>query len=110
MQSEVLIGTKFGYDIQVSKLYTREVYNRFKETYTSSTGFGIREHTRLNNYYLVEHRKTKNDFPWLQHAFLVKAVYNEQSPEHSTFSCECMCWEHTGIKKNCVTTKAVFLL
>jgi hypothetical protein len=98
LQSESITSTFYGYEIQLSKLYTRNVFNKFKETLKSSTAFGIREDAERNSYYLVEHRKVETDFPWLQHAFRVKAVYNEHSPEGSIFSCECLHWDHTGIE------------
>ena len=96
LQSEEITPTYFGYDLLLSKLYTRRVYNRFKETYKSSTAFSIREDTSQNGYYFVEHRIVQTEFPWLQHAFRIKAIYNHQNPENSVFFCECMNWEHTG--------------
>jgi hypothetical protein len=39
LRSEEITSTYFGYELQLSKLYTRWVYNKFKETYKSSTTF-----------------------------------------------------------------------
>jgi hypothetical protein len=33
LQSEEIISTYYDYKLQLSRLYTRRVYNRFKETY-----------------------------------------------------------------------------
>jgi hypothetical protein len=85
LQSEEITTTFYGYELQLSKIYTRRVYNRFKETYKSSRVFSIRDDTSRNVYYFVEHRVVQTEFPLLQHAFHVKAVYNHQNPENSTF-------------------------
>jgi hypothetical protein len=69
-----ITATYYGYELQLSKLYMRCVYNKFKETYKSSTTFSIHEDTSRNKYYFVEHRVVLTEFPWLQHAFHVKAV------------------------------------
>jgi hypothetical protein len=98
LQSEEITTTYYGYELQLSKLYMRRMYNGFKETYKSSTTFSIHEDTSRNGYYFVEHRVVQTEFTWLQHAFRVKAVYNHQNPDNSTFFCECMAWEHTGNK------------
>jgi hypothetical protein len=97
LQLEEITATYDGYELQLSKLYTRHMYNRFKETYKSSTTFSICEDTSWNGYYFVEHRVVQTEFPWLQHMFHVKAVYNHQNPENLTFFCHCMSWEHTCI-------------
>jgi hypothetical protein len=90
LQSEEITTTFYGYELQLSKIYTRHVYNRFKETYKSSTTFSIREDTSRNGYYFVQHRVVQTEFPRLQHEFHVKAVYNHQTPENSTFFYQCM--------------------
>jgi hypothetical protein len=45
LQSEEITTTYYGYELQLSKLYTRRVYNRFKATYKSSTTFFVSEDT-----------------------------------------------------------------
>jgi D-serine dehydratase len=65
LQSEEITTTFYGYELQLSKIYTRCVYNRFKETYKSSTTFGIHEDTTRNGYYFVEHRVVQIEFPRL---------------------------------------------
>ena len=39
MQSEVKTTTKFGFEVQLSKVYTRAVFADFKETLYRSTTF-----------------------------------------------------------------------
>jgi hypothetical protein len=75
MQWEEIIATFYGYELQLSKIYTRHVYNRFKEKYKSSTTFSICEDTSWNVYYFVEHKVVQIEFPWLQHEF-----YGRSSP------------------------------
>jgi hypothetical protein len=67
LQSEEITATFYDYELQLSKIYTRHVYNRFKETYKSSTTFSIREDTSRNGYYFVEQRVVQTEFTWLQH-------------------------------------------
>jgi len=98
LQQDEITTTNFGYEIQLSKLYTRRVYNKFKETYKSSTSFSVREDPSRNGYYFIEHRAVQTEFSWLQHAFQVKALYDHTNPENSTFLCQCMNWEQTGNK------------
>jgi hypothetical protein len=54
-QSEEITATFYGYELQLSKIYMRRMYNRFKETYKPSTIFYIRRDTSQNEYYFVEH-------------------------------------------------------
>jgi hypothetical protein len=61
LQSEENTTTYYDYELQLSKLYTRHMYNRFKETYKSSTTFSIREDTSQNEYYFVEHRVVQTE-------------------------------------------------
>jgi hypothetical protein len=63
LQSEEITTTYYGYELQLSKLYTRRVYNRLKETYKSSIAFSIHEDTSRNGYYFVEHRVVQTEFP-----------------------------------------------
>jgi hypothetical protein len=39
LQSEEITATFYDYELQLSKLYMRRMYNRFKEIYKSSTSF-----------------------------------------------------------------------
>jgi hypothetical protein len=98
LQSKEITTTFYDYELQLRKIYMRRVYNSFNETYKLSTTFSISEDTSQNGYYFVEHRVVQTEFPWLQHAFNVKAVYNHQNFENSTFFYQCMIWEYTGNK------------
>ena len=80
LQQDEITITNFGYEIQLSKLYTRRVYNKFRETYKSSTSFSVDEDPTRNGYYLIEHKAVQSEFLWLQHAFQVKALYDHTNP------------------------------
>jgi hypothetical protein len=95
LQSKEITTTFYDYELQLSKIYTRHVYNRFKETYKSSTIFSICEDTSRNGYCFVEHKVVQIEFPWLQHEFHVKVVFNHQNPKNATILCQCVTWEHT---------------
>jgi len=86
------VNSFYGFDLQLSRLYTRKVYNRFKETLKSRTGFNIKDDpSGRAGYYIVQHRTTRKEFR-------VKAEHDNQNPERSTFGCECMRWENSGNK------------
>ncbi len=97
--------TYWPVELQLSRVYSRAVFNEFREEHLASTRFRIRSHPEKPNYYLVEHREEPKDFPWLQHEYLVKAIayYDVERREQSEFSCECMRWEHRGNEKNILT-------
>jgi hypothetical protein len=89
-------ASNYGFDGQLARVYTRNVYNEFKRRFKAGAGFRVRIHPEKPNYYLVGHTRTPTDFPWLQHEYWVKAIVNEEMPELSVFNCECMRVEHTG--------------
>jgi hypothetical protein len=62
LELEEIPSSYFGYELQLSKLYTRRVYNRFKETYKSSIILSIHEDTSQNGYYVIEHRIVQTEF------------------------------------------------
>jgi len=96
-QSAPIVNTEYGFDIQLSKLYTRGVYNRFKEVMKSHTAFSIEDNAEKGaGNYLVRHRKVDTNFPWIEHSFEVVGSYNAESPESSVFKCECLTWQNTG--------------
>jgi hypothetical protein len=106
VQSAAVLFTEYGFDVQLSKLYTRPVYNRFKGTLKSNTAFNIQEDTLSGTgNYLVTHRKADTVFPWIEHSFRVRASHDTRFPERSTFECECKTWEHTG--NNCYHKKCL---
>ncbi|KAL6880616.1 hypothetical protein ACP4OV_012181 [Aristida adscensionis] len=96
-QAPNITATQYAFEKQASRVYSRAVYQEFRDQYYSSTGFLIRDDPQKPGYYLVHHRKNKSTFPWLQHEYRVKARYNEENPEESVFECECMTWENTGM-------------
>jgi hypothetical protein len=91
--------TNYGFDKQLARVYTRNVYQEFKRRFKAGTAFPVWIHPDKSDYYLVAHTRPPTDFPWLQHEYWVKAVVNEEMPELSVFSCECMRVEHTGEEK-----------
>ena len=97
LQSEPVTLTHHPFEHQLSKVYSRNVFNKFKETQKASTRFTMRPDPGKNEYYLVKLRPVKRDFPWMQHEFCVKAMVDVDDPENSVFSCECMTWEHIGM-------------
>ncbi|XP_039787154.1 protein FAR1-RELATED SEQUENCE 5-like [Panicum virgatum] len=96
-QAPVIASTFYGYDNQLSRVYTRAVYKVFVSRLKSSTAFRVRPDPDKAGYYMVKHTRPPTDFPWLCHEFWVKAVVNEEIPEESEFNCECMRIEHTGM-------------
>ncbi|XP_039804984.1 protein FAR1-RELATED SEQUENCE 5-like [Panicum virgatum] len=96
-QAPVIASTFYGYDNQLSRVYTRAVYKVFASRLKSSTAFRVRPDPDKAGYYLVKHTRPPTDFPWLCHEFWVKAVVNEEIPEESEFNCECMRIEHTDM-------------
>ncbi|RLM70192.1 protein FAR1-RELATED SEQUENCE 5-like [Panicum miliaceum] len=87
----------YGYDKQLSRVYTRAVYKEFTCRYKSSTAFHVRPDSSKANYCLVKHTRPPTNFPWLCHEFWVKPVVNEEMLEESEFNCECMRIEPTVI-------------
>ncbi|XP_039804983.1 protein FAR-RED IMPAIRED RESPONSE 1-like [Panicum virgatum] len=96
-QAPVIASAFYGYDNQLSRVYTRAVYKVFASRLKSSTAFHVRPDPDKAGYYLVKNTRPPTDFPWLCHEFWVKAVVNEEIPEESEFNCECMRIEHTGL-------------
>jgi hypothetical protein len=103
MQTEVVRACKSQFDEQLSRVYTRAVYNEYKREYINSTTFVIEPDPGVECGYLVKHEKGDGTFCWAQHAFKVvadKAV--------GVYKCKCMQWEHTGeMNCNLVTLKKI---
>ena len=55
MQSEVKTTTQFGFEVQLSKVYTRAVFADFKETLYRSTAFRAERCPENPTKYLVHH-------------------------------------------------------
>ena len=93
VQVEVIRACKSRFDKQLSRVYTRDVYQEYKREYANSTAFLIEPNPdpEVRNGYLVRHEKGAGSFCWAQHAFKVVA-----DKEAGVYECECKQWEHTG--------------
>ena len=93
VQAEVVRVCKSRFDEQLSRVYTRAVYQEYKREYANSTAFLIEPNPdpEVRNGYLVRHEKGAGSFCWAQHAFKVVA-----DKEAGVYECECKQWEHTG--------------
>ena len=88
--------THYGFEKQLSKVYTKAVYKDFRKKLKKSTLFAIKEDPELLvPHYLVRFKKPCKVFSWSQHEFKVEA-----DPTGGKYKCECMNWEHTGTSKN----------
>lgn len=89
--------TRYGFEEQVMKEYTRAVYAVFRERHYHSTAFRIKNSSENPTNYLVHHYNQSREFAWSRHEFLVIANETEER-----YECECKLWEHTGMsQKNC---------
>ena len=91
MESEVKTTTQFGFEVQLSKVYTRAVFADFKETLYHSTAFRAERCPENPTKYLVHHYNRSDAFDWARHNFQV--VADEQK---GVYECECKLWTHTG--------------
>ena len=62
MQSEVKTTTKFGFEVQLSKVYTRAVFADFKETLYCSTAVRAERCPESPTKYLVHHYNRSDAF------------------------------------------------
>lgn len=92
LQCEPVLSTRYAFEEQLSKLYTRAVFTLFKETLFDSTAFLVNEVSNAMGAYVVTHGKTSRKNPWSQHAFQVTA-----DVESGLYECECKTWIHTGV-------------
>ena len=93
MQGKSDTRTHYGFEKQFCNVYTKAVFAEFRIKLKKSTLFGVRESTEGHPHYLVQYRHSEKEFSWSQHQFKVEA-----DPEKGKYKCECMHWEHTGIK------------
>jgi hypothetical protein len=106
VQTEVVRACKSRFDEQLSRVYTRAVYNEYKREYINITTFVIEPDLGVECSYLVKHEKGDGTFCWAQHTFKVVA-----DKAASVYKCECMQWEHTGeMNCNLVTLKNYTLM
>ena len=71
---------------QLSREYTRAVYQEYKKQYNNNTAFVIEPNPdpRVKNGWLVKHENREGSFCWAQHEF--KVVVDKEAGE---YSCEC---------------------
>jgi len=92
VQAKVVRACKAKFDEQLSRVYTRVVYQEYKKQYNNSTMFVIEPDPdpRVKNGWLVKHENGEGSFCWAQHAFMVVA-----DKDAGEYSYECKQWEHT---------------
>ncbi|XP_020156912.1 protein FAR1-RELATED SEQUENCE 1-like [Aegilops tauschii subsp. strangulata] len=83
-ESEVKTTTQFGFEVQLSKVYTRAVFADFKETLYRSTAFRAERCPENPTKCLVHHYNRSDAFDWARHNFQV--VADEQK---GVYECEC---------------------
>nr|XP_040253461.1 protein FAR1-RELATED SEQUENCE 1-like [Aegilops tauschii subsp. strangulata] len=88
--SEVKTTTLFGFEVQLSKVYTRTVFADFKETLYRTTAFRAERCPENPTKYLVHHYNRSYAFDGARHNFQV--VADEQK---GVYECECKLWTHT---------------
>ena len=91
MQEEIKTTTQFGFEVQLSRIYTRAVFADFKQTHYRSTTFRSEQSHDNPTKYLVRHYNQSDDFDWARHEFqVIPDVTN------GIYECECKLWTHTG--------------
>ena len=85
---------KAKFDEQLSRVYTRVVYQEYKKQYNNSKAFVIEPDPdpKVKDGWLVKLENGESNFCWAQHAFRVVA-----DKDAGEYSCECKQWEHTGM-------------
>lgn len=79
------------FDKQLSRVYTRAVFKKYRETFIYSTAFRIDPEEGQANSYLVTRTNQTKAYSWFQHSFKVEADVKARE-----YTCECKTWEHTG--------------
>ena len=90
-QAEIKTTTQFGFEIQLSQIYTRAVFADFRQTHYRSTAFRSEQSADNPTKYLVRHYNQSDDFDWARHEFQVIADVT-----NGIYECECKLWTHTG--------------
>ncbi|CAL4981349.1 unnamed protein product [Urochloa decumbens] len=91
--SKRLTKSKWPFEIQVSRIYTRKVFADFEKKMFDCTAFDIEDDPMEGgNCYLVTHTNRSSKISWGQHQFKVRA-----NKENGDFHCECREWQHTGL-------------
>uniref|UniRef100_K3XQ28 Protein FAR1-RELATED SEQUENCE n=1 Tax=Setaria italica TaxID=4555 RepID=K3XQ28_SETIT len=93
IHSKRLTRSKWPFEIQVSRIYTRNVFKDFEKKMIDCTAFDIEDNPiEGETCYLVTHTNRSSKISWGQHQFKVRA--NKGNGE---FHCECKEWQHTGL-------------
>ncbi|KAI4984356.1 hypothetical protein ZWY2020_057707 [Hordeum vulgare] len=82
--------TNYPLEHQLSRVYTRAVFRKYKEAYVYGTSFLTKKVG--TGRFLVPYGRDRPTFSWSQHEF--KVVFDEENEE---YKCECKQWEHTGL-------------
>uniref|UniRef100_K3Y121 Protein FAR1-RELATED SEQUENCE n=1 Tax=Setaria italica TaxID=4555 RepID=K3Y121_SETIT len=61
------------FDGHLSRVYTRAVYKKYRETYIYSIAFRIEAHPNEVDVYMVTHTDQSWQYAWFQHSFRVEA-------------------------------------
>ncbi|KAM3196560.1 hypothetical protein ACQJBY_072320 [Aegilops geniculata] len=80
--------TNYPLENQLSRIYTRAVFNKYKDAYVYGTSFLTKKVDA--GRFLVIYGRDGPSFSWSQHEF--KVVCDEEKED---YRCECMQWEHT---------------
>jgi hypothetical protein len=95
VQSKTLSNTKWRFEIQLSKMYTRGVFKEFEERMVNATAYGFADDPEVGEHdFLVFHTNKHNKITWGQHQFKVRV-----DKEREDYKCECKEWEHTGTRE-----------
>lgn len=94
MQQKIVTNSNWAFEVRLSRVYTRAVFNRFEEAMKSATAFRItQDPERGEHAWLVCHTSTSKKIVWGQHQFQVTV-----DQESGLLTCECKRLEHTGMK------------
>ncbi|CAD6336577.1 unnamed protein product [Miscanthus lutarioriparius] len=89
--SKTLTKSKWEFEIQMGRIYTRNVFKDFEKKIVDCTAYKIEDNTEAGrNCYLVCHTNKTAKITWGQHKFKVRA-----DKENGDLSCEFREWEHT---------------
>uniref|UniRef100_K4AM20 Protein FAR1-RELATED SEQUENCE n=1 Tax=Setaria italica TaxID=4555 RepID=K4AM20_SETIT len=89
--SKRLTRSMWPFEIHVSRIYTRNVFNDFEKKIIDCTVFNIEDDPiEGENCYFVTHTNRSSKISWGQHQFKVNA-----NKENGDFHCECKEWQHT---------------
>ena len=96
--------TRYLFEKQLMDVYTRAVYNLFRERLFESGAFRIKQSTEHPTKYYVHHYNQEKKFAWSRHEFQV--VADETNGE---YECECKFFDHTDKKKELIIMHIFFL-